>query len=301
MLFLRGVLILIAAGCALAQSVRVYSEFQRIDPFGNVVEADRAETPREILSPRLLRHTHTSLVVAVTPPPGQLYWVFIGQNPEHSVGLTVYRAVFVQRGAAWIPDALEPVQVNESGLLASAPLQVPGQTTVVYWVDLWVDQDATVRRSRLEIQLNSGGRWFIYPLELRVLAPRVPTPRWPLEPLASVDAPSSESARAVLRPYICGAAAPGAEGTLTIRKLIRRNARRDVALARSLESSAGGAGLIAELIEALGGGDRAKWCRAPAPVGALGAEWYLRARDCVYRAANRAAAAEPPPQAPASH
>lgn len=287
----RWLAILLGAGCAWAQSVRVYSEFQRIDPFGNIVAADRAETPREILSPALVRNARASFLVAVTPPPDTPYALFIGLNPEKSVGVTVYRALFLKRGEGWIPDGLEPVKLSETGEVETAAAQAPGQTTFLYWLDVWVDHDAPVRRTRLELQLNWGGRWFICPLELRILMPRAPAVSGALEPLAAVEAASAESARAALAGYVCGAPAGGEDGPLTIRKLIRRNARQDMALARSMEGEVGRAGLVTELIDAVGGPDAAGWCKTPPAAGERGAEWYLRARDYLYRTADRVVSA----------
>jgi hypothetical protein len=290
----RWFLVLVGAGCALAQSVRVYSEFQRVDPFGQITRADRAASPREILSPPLLRNAHTSFVVAVTPPPGRPYTLFIGQNPEHSVVVKAYRAVFVQSGDAWIPDGLELLEVAETGEVGAVAPQAPGQTTFVYWLDLWVDKDAPVRRTRLEIQCSWDDRWFIYPLELRILRARpAGAESGPVAPLAAVEAPSAETARAALAGYLCAPAAPASDGgPPTIRALIRRNVRQDLALARSLEPALGRAGVAAELADRLGAPDAIRWCKAPPAPGELGAEWYLGARDYLYRAADRIASAD---------
>lgn len=271
---------------ALGQSVRVYSEFERIDPFGNIVAADRAEAPREILSPALARNAWTSFQVALDVPAGGTPKLYIGQNPENSVKVELYKAVFVKSRESWIPDGLAPVSVAEDGHVSDLAPQVPGQTTLVYWLDLWVDNDAPVRRTRLEVQYNAGDHWTIYPMELRVLMTRVPEPPGRVEPLAPVEAPSSDSARATLGAYVCGAGSGGEEGPLTIRRMIRRNARQDIALARSLEPGLGKAAVVSELLNATGARDRGAWCKAPGGPADLGAEWYLRVRDSLYRTAS---------------
>lgn len=265
---LRFLLLTIVAVCAAAQPIRVYSEFERIDPFGNIVAADRAETPREILSPGLARNAFASFMVAVTPRSGRPSSLFIAQNPPNSVAASLYRAVFVRRGADWIPDGLVPAAISAGGQADEPVEQVPGQTTQVYWMDLWVDGDAPVRRTRFELQLHDGERWTIYPLELRLLAVRAPRTSGPLEALAPLEAPSAESARAPL----CGLGSRSIEGPPTIRSMIRRNARQDAAIASTLDKKTVAEGLSA-------------WCRSPAPPRALGAEWYLKARDFLYRAA----------------
>ena len=51
MRYFCAVLFAVLTGPVLAQSLRVVSEFQRFDPFGNVVPVDHTGEPREILSP----------------------------------------------------------------------------------------------------------------------------------------------------------------------------------------------------------------------------------------------------------
>lgn len=290
-------LVVLASG--LAQEVRVYSEFQRIDPFGAIFSADRAERPREILSPALVRNAYASFQVALSVPAGQQYTLFIGQNPENAVEVTLYKMTYARRGDAWVPDALQPLKLSDSGLVPDVPPQVPGQTTTALWMDVWVRPDAPVRRIRLEVQLNVGDRWIVYPMELRLMTQVIPAPEGPLEPLAPVEAPASESAAAPLRAYAC-APAPGAEeGPLTIRRLIRRNARQDLALARTLEARSGKTGLVAGLLDAAGLGDLKKWCEAAAqPPRESGAEWYLKVRGFLYRTAGAPSPPDLPKPAP---
>ena len=46
----RWLMLLMAASGLSGQGVDIYSEFQRVDPYGEIVAADRAPQPREILS-----------------------------------------------------------------------------------------------------------------------------------------------------------------------------------------------------------------------------------------------------------
>lgn len=271
---------MLAAGVS-AQSLQVYSEFQRIDPFGAVVAVDRAERPREILSPALARNAHATFQAVVTVPGGSPFSLYLAQNPEDAVRVTAYQPAFVKRGETWIPDGLEPLKLSEIRQVLNPVRQVPGQTVVVVWLDLWVAAGAPVRRTRFELQLHAGGQWIVYPMELRIFAPVVPAAQGRLEALAPVEAPAARTAAGPLSAYVCGAVRGGEEGPLTVRGLIRRNARQDMALARSL----GRATLPAEILEALGAADREKWCPAPGGPPQLGAEWYLRVRDFLYRTA----------------
>jgi hypothetical protein len=270
---------LVAGGWA--QTLRMYSEFQRIDPFGAVVGVDRAERPREILSPALARNAHATFQVAIALPSGEPYSLFVTQNPEDAVQVAAFRPIYEKRGTAWIPDELEPLKISATRQILNIVRQIPGQTVTVVWLDLWVPPNAPVRRTRFEVQLFAGEQWIIYPLELRIVAPTVPVAQGPLEPLAPVEAPAAASAAGPLRAYLCGATRGSEAGPLSVRGLIRRNARQDAALARSLRSAA----LAGEILAAIGGPERARWCQAPGGAPQLGAEWYLRVRDTLYRAA----------------
>ena len=68
MRYFCAVLFAVLTGPVLAQSLRVVSEFQRFDPFGNVVPVDHTGEPREILSPALARNAFASFHVIVTIP-----------------------------------------------------------------------------------------------------------------------------------------------------------------------------------------------------------------------------------------
>lgn len=281
-------LAVVAAACAGAQTIEVYSELQRVDPFGQVLAADRAETPREILSPVLARNTHFTFQAVVKVPPGMAHTVFVAQNPENAVRVAAYRPVYVNRGGAWIPDALLPVDVSPDGRVAEIPLQVQGQTARTIWIDLWIAPDAMVRRTRLEVQLFYGGQnWIIYPMELRTHDLVAPDASWPLEPLAPMEASAAESAAAAWRVFACGVAgAAEAEGPFNVRRLIRRNARQDVAFAREVAGKRGKAETLAEFFAAARI-DPGRWCKNSAPPPSeWGAEWWLRLRQSVYRRAE---------------
>ncbi len=274
------------AGGMRAQSVRVYSEFQRVDPFCAVIAADKADRPREVLSPAVPRNAFVTFQAVIAVAEGQQYSLFLGQNPENAVKVSAYRPVWVKRGDAYIPDTLEPLEIRDTGEVVDDPaVRLPGQTCRVIWLDLWVPADAPVRRTRFEVQMNVGSQWFIYPLELRVSPLVVPAQQGAFEPLPPPEAPASEAAARVMRAYICGAPGGGSaeEGPLTVRRLIRRNARQDAALARMLGQNAAKAALATELLDSVGAADRAKWCESPAGPRPMGAEWYLRIRDFLLR------------------
>lgn len=237
--------LVLAAGALAAQSVRIYSEFQRIDPFGEVLAPDRNARPREILSPMVARNAHASFHVAVTLPPNLPAYFYFQQNPEGLVKPTVYREVF-RRG---IPDELQPVTLPALTLLP-ADASVDGQTTVVFWLDLWVPAGAPVRRMRCDALLGVGSEWFVAPMELRIMAATVSGARQPNGRFPPVTARSDE--------FACSGGTENAP-PLSIRRFIRRDALQDEAVAgHSL-------------------------CRHGERPPELGPEWYLRARDAVLR------------------
>ncbi|MGH7551429.1 MAG: hypothetical protein ACREMQ_00200 [Longimicrobiales bacterium] len=260
--------------------VQVYSEFQRIDPFGRIVAADRSARPREILSPEVARNAHASFHVAVTAPRNESYFLYVQTFPPNIFQTILYEERFVKHGSAWIPDALKEMRAPYFGVMPDPAAGVAGQTTNVYLLDVWVPPETTIGAARLEVLVKSG-YWRVAPMEIRVLPARV---RAPLEyrfhdPLPPVEEPVDASAVRPLAEFLEGVEPSAAGPPLTVRAVVRRNAARDMALARQLDPRIARAEIMRRLWSELGG----TW-RPIAPPGS-GAEWYLRVRDFIYRAA----------------
>jgi hypothetical protein len=134
-----------------SQPLRLYSEFAKIDATGKVTAP--AE-PREILSPAIARNAFSSFQVVVDVPRGTTYQLYVAQNPENAVEVTLYR----ENG-----DRLERVEQP-----------VSGNSTQVFWMDLWTARDAPVARIKVEPQLHVNNDWVIYPMEARVMEATVP-------------------------------------------------------------------------------------------------------------------------------
>ena len=257
-----------------AQSLAVYSELQRVGPDGEIIGQDRAQRPREVLSPKLARNAYTSFHLVAFVPAASEYELHVGQNPENAVRVAVYREV---HGPDGIPDRLEPVKLPVEGKTAK-------DVHLVLWMDLWVDPAAPARRIKVEPQLLVGQEWVIYPMEANIIPAIVP----PLAPRSGpLPAPQARADAAVMGPlrgHVCGTAEPAGrpEGP-TVRSLIHRNAQQDMALARNYyPREAVHAGLLAPA----GVKDAAAWCKSKLewlPDTPAGAEWYLRARDFLYR------------------
>jgi hypothetical protein len=194
---MKWALMLLGAAATLAQPLRVYSEFAEINAQGEVVAP---ESPREILSPAMVRNGFTSFQVVILAPKGTPFTLYVGQNPAEAVKVTVYR----ESG-----DRLERVEL---------PYQ--SDSTQVLWMDLWTDRDAPVRRIKVEPQLFIDGDWVVYPMEARVVTATVPED--------GSTAQGASTSWGAMRNFLCGgkpAGGPEAGGPHF------RNARQDLALA----------------------------------------------------------------------
>lgn len=227
-----GRMLSVFAVAACGQTVQVYSEFARLSESGDPISPME---PREILSPALVRNAFTSFQIAVQVAPTQgkatMFHLYMGQNPEGALKVTVYRRA---------GDKLEPVG-----------LPFGTESSQVFWMDVWVDGNAPVRRVKLEPQVYVDGDWVTYPMEMRVSEVAVP------------DVPPG-STPATLRAYLCNDAARGRTAAGDVPSKRERNERQDVILAARSPL------LRDELKKAMGG------CAAPPSTDP---ESYLRLRD----------------------
>lgn len=274
----RCLLLLALLSAALSgQSVRVYSEFQRVGPDGEVIAADRAGTPREVISPAAPKNAYLTLRLVVEAPPGETYYLHLGQNPEQMVEFMLYQEQYQQEGQAWVPDRIEKVTLPHGAKLSE------GQKAQTYLLDIFIPPKTPMTRIRIEVQLNVGERWIIYPMELRVRDRSGPGGGRPLGPVAAAKARADSSLVAPLREYICGdpLSKSGPLPIDTLRAIMIRNMRQDLAMAREREKEEG-AGVAAMLLKAGGWESADSFCKAriPAP---RGVEWWLRARVYLYQ------------------
>ena len=263
------------AACA-AQSIRAVSEFKRIDPFGEVVAQDRPGLMREILSPAVPRNAYSSFRLVAQPPRGVPYYIYIGVNPESLARVKLYREIFEKHGDAWVADRLEPVELPYNGLVPEA--HIPGQTVETFWLDVWIDGAAPVRRMRVEAQMWIPDRWIIYPMELRIVSAKARTAVPELGAASPLSAPANASAGEVWRGLLCEFSEKKVpENALSLRGLILRNARQDVSMAPEA---------AADRAAALGVESAEAFCRqvaSPDAAGPFGPEGYLRVRDGLLR------------------
>ena len=266
----RWLLLLVAATGLAGQGVDIYSEFQRVSPFGGILAADRAPIPREILSPGVARNAWASFHVAVHMPVNDSYLLYVATNPLDACRVVLYKEHFVKTSGGWAPDRLTELhRLPDYGFMPDPDDGVPEQNTRVYLLDLWIPPDAPVGRFRLEVQLKAA-YWVVRPMEVRVLTARVPDlairPEAPALP--PVESPADASAAGPFAEYLSGAPARACLPLASVRAVICRNAAQDMALARQAATP-----------EAL----RDRWFNLALP-RSLGAEWWLRVRDSVYAA-----------------
>jgi hypothetical protein len=281
----RALIFLLLAGPVQAQSLRVVSEFQRVNPFGEVVAVDRTPRPREILSPGVARNAFASFQIAATVPEREPFFVYIQTNPPDIFEISLYEELYSKTGAGWIPDALEPVKLPAFGTLPYLPLPIAGQNTVSYWLDVWVPAQTAVGRVRLEVLLKIGQGWVMCPMEVRVLAAVAPSVAARHAALPPVEARADVSVYGPWRHFLCNRREPGREERLSVRRMIHRNAAQDLALARVLEGG-GRVEMRAEMLRRVGVPDLKRWCGSGLAMGAQESEWFLRVRDWLYRQAS---------------
>jgi len=271
-------MIVVAFSCD-AQEIHIYSEFERFDPFGNPVAADRDPAPREILSPAVPRNGHLSLHVVITGPAGTNYLLYTGTNPPGILRVKLYREYFTACGNnEFCPDWLVEQASPTFGAIPEfrhdlARPAMDRQTTRSYLLDIWAPPDTPPRRVRVEALLKTG-TWQVAPLEVRVLAPilaqMAPGAEQVLaEDVAPLDAPSSATARIQLFRYLARLPVELPPQVLRVRDVIQRNAAEDMLLAKSFDAAP-----FPDLTLLY-------WW--PFVYPGPGAEWYLKVRDFLYR------------------
>lgn len=213
--------------------LQLHSEFQRIQPDGSIVKADRAEVPQEIISPALIRNGFTTFHVAISGRPRILYWLAIQTNPANVFRIRVYRE---ENGANGIPDRLveEVKPLYFLGVMPDLPIE---RTTQVYLIDVWTPRDTPVDRVRFEVLVKTG-EWVVAPMEVRVIAARVPD--FPEKDCCGIlpesDRPADTAAWPVLFAALAGGTSPLPSISGTVRSVILRNAMQDAALVQSFDA-----------------------------------------------------------------
>ena len=258
-------------------NLKVYSEFTRVDPFGQIVAQDKGSAePRHILSPGAPRNAFSSLRIVVTLDKPTKYILDIGQNPENAVKATLYRERFEKHGKQWIADGLEQVKIPYEGVFPDSE-EIPGQTAVTFWLDMWVDRAAEVDRIKVEPQVWIGyaDDWFTYPMEVRILDAVLPDARTSAAALPEVTERTDASVLGPMRAALCGAREPAGKPLASARAFVRRNSLQYLALPKAV--------VTPKLLQVAKAPTLQTWCTTRTPVG-NGPEWFLRFRDLLGQA-----------------
>ncbi|MEP6717219.1 MAG: hypothetical protein ABJC09_16730 [Terriglobia bacterium] len=264
-------LLFVFSSAVWGQNIAIYSEFERFDPWGQIVIQDREPAPREILSPAVPRNGHLSVHVVVTAPGGTNYFLYTASSPQDVVQVRLYREHFMPCGNDYCSDWLTELRSPAFGVMPESQA-MPGQTTRSYLLDVWVPPGVPPRRVRLEALLKTAS-WLVAPMEIRVIDALVPgTPGLTRENIAPVGSQSSETARTQLLRYVNGLPPEMPLGILRVRDAIQRNAAEDALLA--LSYGLNGPAMMLPLWPSFG-------YLQP------GAEWYLRVRDQIRTRARR--------------
>jgi hypothetical protein len=268
--------LLFGAGLLRGQEIRIFSEFQRFDPFGNIVEADRGTPSREILSPAVARNGHLTVHVVVTAPPNTNYFLYAAANPADLVDITIYREYYTPCGTGYCPDFVVRVPSPSFGAIPEST-ELANETTRCYLLDIHARGDTVPRRVRVEALLKVG-TWEVAPMELRIMEPVVPggAPGGALigtmemrSEIAPLDAPAGSTAQLQLLRFLAGERPSVPPALLRTRDFEQRNAAEDMLLASTLGVPRAGPRFPEMNLMLF----------QPLAYPFLSAEWYLRVRD----------------------
>ncbi|HNY39304.1 MAG TPA: hypothetical protein PKJ41_02875 [Bryobacteraceae bacterium] len=262
---------------AAGQRLLVVSEFQRLRPDGEVALSDRTQPAQEFISPAIPRGGVLTVRLGVEVPQGMKYSLFIGQNPDGTAQYRLYQERYVQVGQEWLPDEIAPVGLPQGATLSA------GQSVQSYLLDIRIPATAKPQRFRLEIQLNVGERWVIYPMEIRI---RDLIVRAEPEIVANTIRPDQRVDAALLIPlmgFACGTTWKKGDGQLRRGgDLITRNAMTDLLVAQQRMKLETREAVVSTILRAGGYQSREAFCARPSPVPAS-AEWWLRVRKYLYQ------------------
>lgn len=188
-LWLPLILIVSTALPVIAQERRpwlaVFSEYERPDPFGRIVEKDRInETSPENSAParaatldlRAARNGYASFHLTANLPAAGPYTLSIQFPKLPQVETELYRAWYHPDRAKqkYWPDALIPVKAPYQTSMPDPENKIPNQTSQVFWVDLWIPRDAPPGIHAGEATLQTGAKRTNLKIRLEILQAEIP-------------------------------------------------------------------------------------------------------------------------------
>ncbi len=168
------VCVLFLLGQALAADLAVLPAHIRSDPFGQVVDADRAAKVQPAASIELTsaREAYASCRLLVSSAQPATYSLSVSGPLEASL----YREWFhyLPRSKRYYPDALVPTPVSVRAALPAPDNRVEGQTTQSYWLDLRIPASVRPGAYTVDAVLEAGGVKTSLPIRIQVLDAVVP-------------------------------------------------------------------------------------------------------------------------------
>jgi hypothetical protein len=217
--------------CGQHAELRIYSEFDRLNAAGELIENVPGRTPQEIISPGVIRNGFTSFHIAVTARPGILYWLAIQSNPPNVFGIRVYK-----ESAPASSLVMDELREEAKPTYFLGVMSATGKD--VFLLDLWTPVDAPVRTVRLEVLVKEA-YWVVAPMEVRVLPARAPNldTRVCCAAGSSAEQTADSFAWEALLSAFTDVPLRSIPSPVTVRSVIRRNAIQDAAVIRTLPLS----------------------------------------------------------------
>lgn len=161
-----------------AAALVAYPEFQRPDPFGGVVEADRGRgaTPMTEVAATVARAGHVSFHLAAAVSGGGEYRLRL-QGFGGGLQAKLYREWYhyLPASKGYVPDALIPVNGPYASRMPEKDNGVAGQKVQGFWVDVWVPAGTAPGEYRGEAVLEAGGKSWVVGVRAKVEDAVVPT------------------------------------------------------------------------------------------------------------------------------
>lgn len=163
-------LILFAAICQGAD-LRILPEYQRPDPFGAIVQTDRAASPfTGKLTAARGGYVSVQIVANSTKPASFTLTV------QSALPADLYRSWFHRTvpDGVYYPDALIPVTAPHPFAIPDPANRIPNQTAQAFWLDIWVPSDTAPGSYKATVTLAQAGESKSQPIEIEVLPAVIP-------------------------------------------------------------------------------------------------------------------------------
>lgn len=154
-------------------------EYQRPDPFGQVVEIDRVSglSPAHEINLESVRAAYVSSHLVTAVPEGGAYRLEVQPFPSNSgLQAELYREWFhrVPSSGKYFPDALIPVRAAYESQMPEPDNRIPKQTAQAFWLDVWVPGDTAPGLYETTATLRAAGNTVRLPVRVKVIAATVP-------------------------------------------------------------------------------------------------------------------------------